>query len=511
MVKVVLIDDEPFHLIGMRSIIPWEQHGYLIVGEARSAAAGIELILSTSPDIALVDILMPGVDGLEMIRRLRDLPQPPAFIVLSCMNDIQRYKEAVSLGVSEYLQKELVTPETLLEALARAGASRHPAQQPESGKGAALSEQSSYSARAAYLDRLMCGSHADLSAAAQRLEQIGLLPRGRAYCAAAISLQNLYTADPPDAQLCASVLGICQEIFCMANGGFFFQTAGHRLAALLPQLDVGYITQLFDRVRCTAEQGLDCTVTMGLSACDTDVSALPARYAQALRAEQLRYYHGTGRLYHFPSITREVAAPEPAQDARTALTLREQLAQLHQSLLDTLPEPQRAKERLAAFVEYVRLLSGRSGALSPALLDAFSSAVAQCHSAETLDAATAQIGALLDTLESARAPSRADELIESVRAYVRDHISERILAPDIAAAIYISPSYLGHVFKQKMGVSLNDYIRTEKVQHAKHLLQSRSVSDVAADLGYSSTSYFVAMFREQTGMTPHKYKKTLSH
>lgn len=510
MIKVVLIDDEPFHLIGMRSIIPWEQHGYTIVGEARSAAAGIELILSTSPDIALVDILMPGVDGLEMIRRLRDLPQPPAFIVLSCMNDIQRYKEAVSLGVSEYLQKELVTPETLLEALSRASAARLPAQQPASGEGAARAEQSSYSARAAYLDRLIRGNHADLSAAAQRLDEIGLLPRGRAYCIAAISLQNLYTADPPDTQLCASVLGICQEIFCMANGGFFFRTAGSTLAALLPQLAQDYIAQLFDRVRCTAEQGLDCTITMGLSECDTDVSALPTHYAQAQRTEQLRYYHGTGRLYHFPSVNRDVTAPVPAQGAHAALTLREQLAQLHKTLLDELPEPQRAKERLAAFVEYVRLLTGRSGALSPALSDAFSSAVTLCHSAETLDAATAQVDALLDTLDTEKTPSRADELIASVKEYVRAHISERILAPDIAAAIYISPSYLGHVFKQKMGVGLNDYIRAEKVQHAKRLLQSRSVSDVAADLGYSSTSYFVAMFREQTGMTPHKYKKTLS-
>lgn len=50
--KLVLIDDEPFHLIGMQTVIPWEQSQFIIAGEARSGEEGIELILREQPDIA---------------------------------------------------------------------------------------------------------------------------------------------------------------------------------------------------------------------------------------------------------------------------------------------------------------------------------------------------------------------------------------------------------------------------------------------------------------------------
>ena len=55
--KLVLIDDEPFHLIGMQTVIPWEQSQFIIAGEARSGEEGIELILREQPDIAIVDIV----------------------------------------------------------------------------------------------------------------------------------------------------------------------------------------------------------------------------------------------------------------------------------------------------------------------------------------------------------------------------------------------------------------------------------------------------------------------
>ena len=51
--KLVLIDDEPFHLIGMQTVIPWEQSQFIIAGEARSGEEGIELILREQPDIAI--------------------------------------------------------------------------------------------------------------------------------------------------------------------------------------------------------------------------------------------------------------------------------------------------------------------------------------------------------------------------------------------------------------------------------------------------------------------------
>lgn len=169
--KLVLIDDEPFHLIGMRTVIPWEQNHFIIVGEARSGEEGIELILREQPDIAIVDIVMPGIDGLEMIRRVKDAAPETRFIVLSCMNDIQRYKEAVSLGAAEYLQKDLETPDVLLETVRRV-AQQLKRERLRNSDGEAYTDTAPQM-RTEYLNLLLSGAAENLRTAPYQLENGG--------------------------------------------------------------------------------------------------------------------------------------------------------------------------------------------------------------------------------------------------------------------------------------------------------------------------------------------------
>lgn len=171
MMKLVLIDDEPFHLIGMQTVIPWEQSQFIIAGEARSGEEGIELILREQPDIAIVDIVMPGIDGLEMIRRVKDAAPETRFIVLSCMNDIQRYKEAVSLGAAEYLQKDLATPDVLLETVRRV-AQQLKRERLRNSDGEAHADTAPQ-LRTEYLNLLLSGTAENLRTAPYQLENGG--------------------------------------------------------------------------------------------------------------------------------------------------------------------------------------------------------------------------------------------------------------------------------------------------------------------------------------------------
>ena len=67
MIKVLIIDDEPLVRMGMNSIIAWEEHGYKIVGEAGNGVQGLEKIREYRPDLVLIDIMMPQMDGLTVI------------------------------------------------------------------------------------------------------------------------------------------------------------------------------------------------------------------------------------------------------------------------------------------------------------------------------------------------------------------------------------------------------------------------------------------------------------
>ena len=117
--KVLIIDDEPLARIGMRSIIPWEKNGFNLVGEAGNGIEGLEMAKRYSPDIILVDIIMPEMDGIEFIRRVKPILPDSKIIIMSCMNEIQYYQEAIHLGVSEYILKDKINPQEILETVGR--------------------------------------------------------------------------------------------------------------------------------------------------------------------------------------------------------------------------------------------------------------------------------------------------------------------------------------------------------------------------------------------------------
>ena len=93
--------------------------------------------------------------------------------------------------------------------------------------------------------------------------------------------------------------------------------------------------------------------------------------------------------------------------------------------------------------------------------------------------------------------------------YVSEHLHERILIQDAAAALSISVPYLSRLFKSEIGTTFSDYVRDKKVDAAIHLLtySTHSAAEVSSILGFSSQSYFIKIFKTQTGMTPKEYRK----
>ena len=72
MYTLLIVDDEEIEREGMARLIPWEKYGYKLVGTAQNGAEGLEKVDRLHPDIAIVDIKMPVMNGVEMIRRARE-------------------------------------------------------------------------------------------------------------------------------------------------------------------------------------------------------------------------------------------------------------------------------------------------------------------------------------------------------------------------------------------------------------------------------------------------------
>jgi DNA-binding NarL/FixJ family response regulator len=104
-IKLLIVDDHPVFRRGLRDIIE-ENSNFLVVGEASDGEAALCLISELKPDIAIVDIDMPRLNGLKMVRALQEMNLPVAVVFLTMYNELDVFDAAIKLGVKGYILKE---------------------------------------------------------------------------------------------------------------------------------------------------------------------------------------------------------------------------------------------------------------------------------------------------------------------------------------------------------------------------------------------------------------------
>ncbi len=115
MIRVVLVDDQQMVRAGFRMVVD-SQPDLTVVGEAGDGAAAVALLTRTPADVVLMDVRMPGMDGIEATRRVTALPEPPRVVVLTTFDLDEHVVAAIGAGASGFLLKD-AAPEDMLAAV----------------------------------------------------------------------------------------------------------------------------------------------------------------------------------------------------------------------------------------------------------------------------------------------------------------------------------------------------------------------------------------------------------
>lgn len=517
--KVLVIDDEPLARIGMRSIIPWEENGFTLVGEARDGYEGLDLSRRFRPDLILVDIVMPRMDGLTFIREVRKILPNVKLIIMSCMAETEYLREAIRLGVSEYILKDKIDPADIMETVKRVVGEIRKERVLEDGEAAETVNNNLVLQQ--FMNMVFQGKIQDTRKIADKLHSEGFEMQNKQLRAAFLELD--YQTEEAEDFLDYSVLSVCHKVLNESMPSVVFVTGKKQLAVLMElQLDisVSFLQRMFIQLRDTVLQCLDCTVTMGVSDPFSEPARCSGGFGQARQAEENGFFYGKGQLY-LPHMYTKQYAEEPMALLKRILKLNAKTA--FPELLSLLPlllsairqsglSPKHCGEIYGDVYSHIKTII-RSVCKSwedPILvgLQSFSS-LEDFQDAEVYGRELYTYLASIQPELSLRGSTEGENPVELIRQYVDSHIEGKMSLHSISNAVYLSPSYVCRIFKRETGENLQDYIVTRKMEHAAQLLKTRRTGEVADIMAFNSHSYFIKLFKKQYGLTPFQYKKSL--
>jgi two-component system, response regulator YesN len=518
--KAVIVDDEILVRAGMRTIIDWESLHLDIVGEASGSAEALEIARATRPDIMLVDVVMPGMNGLELIRVLRDEIPTCKFIVLSCKSETEYLKEAIRLGVKDYVLKDSISPAELYETFRRVTEEIRKERVVDDNSDLSSQYLNRDIALREHLNNALRGTIASGAATLAKLAGHGVrLCEGR-LLVVAISCRR--------SEFAVSVLHICQNVVSDMTAGYIIRDYNDLLTAIVSRPDevdrADFLANLERSCVDTVRQCLDVDISAGASREFASLDGLSKAYREAVAALGREYVEGPGHFFPYAAPSGSRLAAEDLEAIRTELRSIPNLLEpgLFEASLDRFSAfaartsavgREEARSFALEILYRASDLARGAGCLVEVAIGPGFDPVGYVDSAADFPALVAKLRAFLSALETsvaAKVTLERKDLAGSIMRYVDEHVEERIMLDDVAQHVCKSRSYVCTAFKRSTGERLGDYICRVKLERAQVLLLANArVLEVTERLGFYSESHFIKLFKTHFGTTPAKFAKSL--
>lgn len=115
--KVLLVEDEVFVRESIKELIHWEDMGFTLAGEAGDGLEALHFIKADPPDLVITDIIMPVMDGIELLKETREAGYDCKFVMLTCLGEFEYVRQAMEYGASNYILKLSMSVNDLRETL----------------------------------------------------------------------------------------------------------------------------------------------------------------------------------------------------------------------------------------------------------------------------------------------------------------------------------------------------------------------------------------------------------
>ena len=527
MYKIMLADDEGIVIDSLKFIIEKEFGDICTVEYAKTGRSVIELAESFRPDIAIMDIQMPGINGIDAMKEIRQTNTNTVFIVMSAYDKFDYAKEAIKLGVLEYITKPMEKTK-IVAALQKA---------------------------MEMIDREKEKRSNELLVKEKLETVVPIIESGLIYN---ILLQEHFVEDIENYK---SILGINQKyaymiaVVCgdeqdgnhMTNAvgsgvkmqkhyqevreslkecfqGIVGTVLANKLAVLVPYerdtMDYNERIELIEKARELTRRmrkRIDISFRIGIGGAK-EFHDMSESYSEALNA----LVATTGSVAHVDDLPirceyagdypiklekklfAEIEEGEMNNAVASARSFFEWMEESHSNIMDI-------RLKILEFALWAEHIAYEKGGMTYQLNSRADYLPQIMEMSDLTQLRKWFVDKVMQACQNilSKRTEKSNSIIGMAKDYIRSNYNKDISLDDVSRAVNISPYYFSKIFKENTGENFIEYLTNIRIDKAKELLGTTeySMKEICSMVGYSDPNYFSRSFKKNVGVTPTEYKE----
>lgn len=535
-IKVFLVEDEMVICRGIKNSIDWEKEGYIFCGEASDGELAYPMIIKEKPDILITDIRMPFMDGLELCKLVKKELPNIKILILSGYDEFDYAKEAIRLGVTEYLLKPISSGK-LLEALNGVSESIRREKEDKDLVRKYMEEmrENTEHEKQKFFEQMIAGN----------LSMADALETGKKYeMNLSAGMYNLLLfrftlgeENRKSGELLGEAEYAIEKLTERLEYVFEFQRGVEGWAFLLMADNEEQMSERVKELSKDLEEIMKNYSTIayfgGIGQPVARLRELEESFREAERALAARFTMELNRIISVEDIRMaqnvdtlddiEITSFGEIEKTRTMLEkflnngAEDEIDEFVDVYINELPEENLksvlmrqyiimdAYIVMMSFCEKIEGIEGEMQAQSEELKNSM-------KTIQTLEEIKNYIRMLLKKIIGVRdtiSGRRYSDIIEIAKDQIRKtYMSDEISLNTIAAEVGMSPSYFSSIFSKEMGKTFVEYLTEIRMDRAKELLMCSSMktSEIGYEVGYKDPHYFSYIFKKTQNCTPKEFR-----
>ena len=532
MYSIIIADDEDSVREGIKTLINWNEIGLDLIGDVGDGLETYNIIKNKSPDIALIDINMPRLNGLNLIKKLKEDNLQCEIVIITGYDEFNYAREALRLGVNDYILKPLTKHEMveLLKNIVKKLELKRINEEKIAKEKRQLKDNINI-LRQEFINNIIF-EDIEENNIFDKAEFLEIDIKSKYYALLLLEMDNpnIRNVKIKDEELRIKndeIARQCNEILINNKKGYFFYTNDNEMAIIFISNEDNYEKARKEYINIIDEvkKYLNFEISIGVGCLVDKIYGITSSYFQARKALQYRFFIGTNTIIKYENIedfkynkNTDFSGIEENL-FKNIRDLRNEQVKKEMNYVSVYMKKELVNVDLCKN-EWIEITIKMIGIFMDMDVDIYKALgekinvtkeISQLKDLEKIEKWVYNIYVTIQLFLEESVSNNKIYMI-SILNYINENYTKCDLSlKTVCEEVHLSMSYFSTIFKKYTNCTFVEYVTKLRMEKAKDLLKhsNEKTYRIAEMVGYSDTHYFSASFKKHFNITPSNYRKQI--